>query len=141
MINYEISEHLKKQLDNSKHDKYKEIQNFLYELLNPQKRIPYHLELQNFLGWIDSPEFMIKQIEGINDFVNKSKSYDQFIFIGMGASAILPELLLKEQWINKEKIIQGFHENNSGNEFIQNSNPGDLKPVGLDNDQDESDDQ
>ena len=101
MINYKISEHLKKQLDNSKHNKYKEIQNFIYELLNPPKRMPYHLELQNFLGWIDSPEFMIKQIEGINDFVNKSKSYDQFIFIGMGASAILPELLLKEKWINK----------------------------------------
>ena len=68
MINYKISEHLKKQLDNSKHNKYKEIQNFIYELLNPPKRMPYHLELQNFLGWIDSPEFMIKQIEGINDF-------------------------------------------------------------------------
>ena len=66
MINYKISEHLKNQLDNSKHDKYNVIQNFLYELLNPQKKILYHKELQNFIGWIDSPEFMIKQIEGIN---------------------------------------------------------------------------
>ena len=133
MINYEISEHLKKQLDNSKHDKYKEIQNFLYELLNPQKKIPYHLELQNFLGWIDAPEFMLRQIKGINDFVNKSKSYDQFIFIGMGASAILPELLLKEQWINKEKIIEGFHDNKQSFKpkfyFIDGTQDRDLKDV------------
>ncbi len=133
MINYKISEHLKKQLDNSKHNKYKEIQNFLYELLNPQKRIPYHLELQNFLGWIDSPEFMIKQIEGINDFVNKSKSYDQFIFIGMGASAILPELLLKEQWVNKKKVNEGFHDNKQSFKpkfyFIDGTQDRNLKDV------------
>ena len=133
MINYEISQHLKKQLDNSKHDKYKEIQNFLYELLNPQKRIPYHLELQNFLGWLDSPEFMLKQIKGINDFVNMSKSYDQFIFIGMGASAILPELLIKEQWKNKEKTIEGFHDNKHSFKprfyFIDGTQDRDLKDV------------
>ncbi|HIB35670.1 MAG TPA: hypothetical protein EYO26_04620, partial [Dehalococcoidia bacterium] len=133
MINYKISEHLKKQLDNSKHNKYKEIQNFIYELLNPPKRMPYHLELQNFLGWIDSPEFMIKQIEGINDFVNKSKSYDQFIFIGMGASAILPELLLNEKWINKEKVNEGFYDNKQSFKpkfyFIDGTQDRNLKDV------------
>ena len=133
MINYKISEHLKNQLDNSKHDKYNVIQNFLYELLNPQKKILYHKELQNFIGWIDSPEFMIKQIEGINDFVNKSKSYNQFIFIGMGASAILPELLLKEQWINNEKVNKGFYDNKQSFKpkfyFIDGTQDRNLKDV------------
>ena len=70
MINYKISELLKNQLDNSSHDKYNNIKNFLQELLNPQKNSSYHTEFQNFLGWIDSPEFMLKQLEGINDFIN-----------------------------------------------------------------------
>ncbi len=67
MINYKISELLKNQLDNSSHDKYNNIKNFLQELLNPQKNSSYHTEFQNFLGWIDSPEFMLKQLEGINN--------------------------------------------------------------------------
>ena len=133
MINYKISEHLKNQLDNSSHDKYNKIQNFLQELLNPHKNTSYHQEFQNFLGWIDSPEFMIKQLEGIKDFINKSKSYDQFIFIGMGASAILPELLLNEKWLNNEKIYEGFYDNKKSFKpkfyFIDGTQDRDIKDV------------
>ena len=75
MINYKISEQLKNQLDNLSHDKYDKIKNFLQELLNPKKNSKYHTEFQNFLGWIDSPEFMLKQLEGINDFINMSKEF------------------------------------------------------------------
>jgi len=110
MINYKISEQLQNQLDNTSHDKYNNIKNFLEDLLNPQKNSNYHIEFQNFLGWIDSPEFMLKQLEGINDFINKSKFYEQFIFVGMGASAILPELLLNEKWLKNEKIYEGFYD-------------------------------
>ena len=105
MINYKISEQLKNQLDNLSHDKYDKIKNFLQELLNPKKNSKYHTEFQNFLGWIDSPEFMLKQLEGINDFINMSKSYEQFIFIGMGGHGGLQinnlDTLTKIKWIAK----------------------------------------
>lgn len=133
MINYKISELLKNQLDNSSHDKYNNIKNFLQELLNPQKNSSYHTEFQNFLGWIDSPEFMLKQLEGINDFINMSKSYEQFVFIGMGASAILPELLLSEKWLNNEKIYEGFYDKQKSFKpkfyFIDGTQDLDIKDV------------
>ena len=133
MINYKISEQLKNQLDNLSHDKYDKIKNFLQELLNPKKNSKYHTEFQNFLGWIDSPEFMLKQLEGINDFINMSKSYEQFIFIGMGASAILPELLLSEKWVQNEKIYEGFYDKQKTFKpkfyFIDGTQDRDIKDV------------
>ena len=133
MINYKISEQLKNQLDNLSHDKYDKIKNFLQELLNPKKNSKYHTEFQNFLGWIDSPEFMLKQLEGINDFINMSKSYEQFIFIGMGASAILPELLLSEKWVQNEKTYEGFYDKQKTFKpkfyFIDGTQDRDIKDV------------
>ena len=34
MINYKISDHLKKQLDNSKHNKYKESRFCIFDIIN-----------------------------------------------------------------------------------------------------------
>ena len=92
MINYILSEKLQKTIVSSNISKSDEISTFIDEILQVGNS-KYKLDHSEYIDWIKSPEFMLNQIEGINHFVTKTKNYKRFIFIGMGASTIIPKLM------------------------------------------------
>lgn len=92
MINYILSEKLQKTIFSSNISKSDEISTFIDEILEVGNS-KYKLDHSEYIDWIKSPEFMLNQIEGINHFVTKTKNYKRFIFIGMGASTIIPKLM------------------------------------------------
>ncbi|MFL2763009.1 MAG: hypothetical protein ACJZ9C_01210 [Dehalococcoidia bacterium] len=92
MINYILSEKLQKTIVSSNISKSDEISTFIDEILQAGNS-KYKLDHSEYIDWIKSPEFMLNQIEGINHFVTKTKNYKRFIFIGMGASTIIPKLM------------------------------------------------
>ena len=92
MINYILSEKLQKTIVSSNISKSNEISTFIDEILQAGNS-KYKLDHSEYIDWIKSPEFMLNQIEGINHFVTKTKNYKRFIFIGMGASTIIPKLM------------------------------------------------
>ena len=92
MINYILSEKLQKTIVSSNISKSDEISTFIDEILQTGNS-KYKLDHSEYIDWVKSPEFMLNQIEGINHFVNKTKNYKRFVFIGMGASTIIPKLM------------------------------------------------
>ena len=92
MINYILSEKLQKTIASNNISKSDEISIFIDEILQAGNS-NYKLDHSEYIDWIKSPEFMLNQIEGINHFVTKTKNYKRFIFIGMGASTIIPNLM------------------------------------------------
>ena len=92
MINYILSEKLQNAIISSNISKNDEISTFIDEILQTGNS-KYKLDHSEYIDWVKSPEFMLNQIEGINHFVNKTKNYKRFVFIGMGASTIIPKLM------------------------------------------------
>jgi len=92
MINYILSEKLQNTIISSNNSKSDEISTFIDEILQTGNS-KYKLDHSEYIDWVKSPEFMLNQIEGINHFVNKTKNYKRFVFIGMGASTIIPKLM------------------------------------------------
>ena len=92
MINYILSEKLQNTIICSNNSKSDEISTFIDEILQTGNS-KYKLDHSEYIDWVKSPEFMLNQIEGINHFVNKTKNYKRFVFIGMGASTIIPKLM------------------------------------------------
>ena len=92
MINYILSEKLQNTIISSNNSKSDEISTFIDEILQIGNS-KYKLDHSEYIDWVKSPEFMLNQIEGINHFVNKTKNYKRFVFIGMGASTIIPKLM------------------------------------------------
>ena len=92
MINYILSKKLQNTINSNNISKSDEISTFIDEILHTSNS-KYNLDNNEYIDWVKSPEFMLNQIEGINHFVNKTKKYKRFIFIGMGASTIIPKLM------------------------------------------------
>ena len=92
MINYILSEKLQNAIISSNISKNDEISTFIDEILQTGNS-KYKLDHSEYIDWVKSPEFMLNKIEGINHFVNKTKNYKRFVFIGMGASTIIPKLM------------------------------------------------
>ena len=101
MIEYNFTSELNKEINNN-NDINEIIAEFLTNILE-KNNSPYHSEFIDYIDWIDSPEFMLSQIEGINHFVNKVDKFKRFIFIGMGASSIIPQFMSNKNNFHDKK--------------------------------------
>ncbi|MCP4634428.1 MAG: glucose-6-phosphate isomerase, partial [candidate division Zixibacteria bacterium] len=68
---------------------------------------PEPAEISNRLGWLDSPEEMVNNIDEINSFVEevRAEGYTHALLLGMGGSSLAPEVFrrvfgVKEGWLN-----------------------------------------
>ena len=120
MIEYNFASELNKEIHN-KNDTNEIIDRFLTDILEKNNSL-YHSEFIDYIDWIDAPEFMLSQIEGINHFVNKVDKFKRFIFVGMGASSIIPQFMSKKCNLpNKRNFIYIDGSNKSlMNSIIEN---------------------
>lgn len=87
-------------------------------------------EITNRLGWLESPEFMLKKVDEINSFVEEcgKAGFTKVLLLGMGGSSLAPELF-NEIFHNDEmgmelKIADSTHPQKIA-ELRDYFNPGD----------------
>tara|TARA_Y100001960_G_scaffold239188_1_gene252275 strand:- start:583 stop:2094 length:1512 start_codon:yes stop_codon:yes gene_type:complete len=92
MIKYNLSNNLQNTLKDINNVELVDISDFIKKLLSTNNS-NYKIQYSEYIDWINSAEFMYTQISGINEFVLRTKSFEKFIFVGMGASSIIPRLM------------------------------------------------
>ena len=100
MIKYNLSNKLQNTLKNIENVDIINISEFIKKLLS-KNNSNYNNQYSEYIDWINSDEFMNTQISGINEFVSRTKAFKKFIFVGMGASSIVPKLMSNDD----EKLL------------------------------------
>jgi len=100
MIKYNLSNNLQNTLKDINNVELVDISDFIKKLLSTNNS-NYKIQYSEYIDWINSAEFMYTQISGINEFVLRTKSFEKFIFVGMGASSIIPKLMSNDD----EKLL------------------------------------